>query len=51
MLDNENALQQEALGIVGVNLLYGAFFLSHEPDELIESLLDDLTTPSGSRST
>ena len=27
MLDSENALQQEALGIVGVNLLYGAFFL------------------------
>jgi hypothetical protein len=32
MLDNENALQQEALGIVGVNLLYGAFFMHHEPD-------------------
>ena len=44
MLDTENALQQEALGIVGVNLLYGAFFLNHEPDQLIESLLDDLTT-------
>ena len=44
MLDAENALQQEALGIVGVNLLYGAFFLSHDPDKLIESLLDNLTT-------
>src|ERR1700733_6791577 len=44
MLDNENALQQEALGIVGVNLLYGAFFLNHEPDKLVESLLDSLTT-------
>src|SRR5215831_4540552 len=44
MLDNENALQQEALGIVGVNLLYGAFFLSSEPELLIESLLDGLTT-------
>lgn len=44
MLDTENALQQEALGIVGVNLLYGAFFLNHEPDKLIESLLDNLTT-------
>lgn len=44
MLDTENALQQEALGIVGVNLLYGAFFLNHEPDQLIESLLDDLST-------
>src|SRR6187399_2750984 len=44
MLDTENALQQEALGIVGVNLLYGAFFLNHEPDQLVESLLDNLTT-------
>jgi hypothetical protein len=44
MLDTENALQQEALGIVGVNLLYGAFFLNHEPDRLVESLLDELTT-------
>ena len=37
-------LQQEALGIVGVNLLYGAFFEHHEPERLIESLLDRLTT-------
>jgi hypothetical protein len=44
MLDKENALQQEALGIVGVNLLYGAFFLFAEPEILIESLLDGLTT-------
>jgi hypothetical protein len=44
MLDSENALQQEALGIVGVNLLYGAFFLASEPELLIESLLDGLTT-------
>ncbi len=44
MLDVENPLQQEALGIVGVNLLYGAFFLSHDPDALVESLLDNLTT-------
>ena len=43
MLDNENALQQEALGIVGVNLLYAAFF-AHEPEEVVESLLDNLTT-------
>jgi hypothetical protein len=44
MLDAEASLQQEALGIVGVNLCYGAFFLSHVPEELIESLLDKLTT-------
>ena len=44
MLDHENALQQEALGIVGVNLLYAAFFLHHEPHLMLESLLDNLST-------
>jgi hypothetical protein len=44
MLDEEAALQQEALGVVGVNLLHGAFFQHHEPEALVESLLDRLTT-------
>ncbi len=44
MLDSEATQQQEALGIVGVNLLYGAFFLHHDPDLLLESLLDGLST-------
>src|SRR6266496_4017957 len=44
MLDEEASAQQEALGIVGVNLCYGAFFLGHVPEELVESLLDNLTT-------
>ena len=44
MLDVEAFAQQEALGIVGVNLLYGSFFQHHEPDKLIEGLLDRLTT-------
>jgi hypothetical protein len=44
MLDRENLLQQEALGIVGVNLLFGAFFQFHEPEQLVESLLDGLST-------
>ena len=44
MLDEDAALQQEALGIVGVNLLYAAFFSRHEPDELVKSLLDRLST-------
>jgi len=44
MLDQENDLQQETLGIVGVNLLYGAFFLHHKPPLLLESLLDNLST-------
>ena len=44
MLDDEASLQQEALGVVGVNLLHGAFFQHHEPEVLVESLLDRLTT-------
>ena len=44
MLDNENGLQQEALGIVGVNLLYAAAFLHHKPDLMVQSLLDNLST-------
>ncbi|MDB5388133.1 MAG: hypothetical protein JWM11_3779, partial [Planctomycetaceae bacterium] len=43
MLDTDNALQQEALGIVGVNLLYGACFMHHEPEQFLESLLDNLS--------
>jgi len=44
MLDLENAAQQEALGIVGVNLVHGACFLHDAPERLLESLLDGLTT-------
>lgn len=44
MRDHENGLQQEALGIVGVNLLYAAFFLHHQPHLMLESLLDNLGT-------
>ncbi|RFU22930.1 nucleotidyl transferase family protein [Geodermatophilus marinus] len=44
MLDDEAQQQQEALGVVGVNLLHAAFFHHHEPDRLVESLLDRLTT-------
>jgi hypothetical protein len=44
MLDLENSAQQEALGIVGVNLVYGACFLHAEPERLVESLLDGLST-------
>jgi len=44
MLDDQNNLQQEALGIVGVNLLYAAFFLHHKPALMLESLLDNLST-------
>lgn len=43
MLDRETVRQQEALGVIGVNLVYGAFYLNADPHALIRSLLDDLT--------
>jgi hypothetical protein len=44
MLDEQADLQQEALGIVGINLLHAAFFDRHEPDQVVASLLDRLST-------
>ncbi|MEJ5915393.1 TonB-dependent receptor [Pseudokineococcus sp. 1T1Z-3] len=44
MLDDEAELQQEALGVVGVNLLHAAFFERLEPGQMVESLLDRLST-------
>ena len=41
MLDEMNVDQQEALGVIGVNLLYGAFYY-HEPEKLISSLQENL---------
>ena len=41
MLDESNADQQEALGVIGVNLLYGAFYHS-QPERLISSLQENL---------
>ncbi|MFM1769875.1 MAG: hypothetical protein RJA22_2404 [Verrucomicrobiota bacterium] len=40
--DPENVLQQEALGILGVNLMHGAACLHEDPEKLIVSLLDNL---------
>jgi hypothetical protein len=41
MLDEANVDQQEALGVIGVNLLYGAFYHS-QPERLISSLQENL---------
>jgi hypothetical protein len=41
MLDESNTDQQEALGIIGVNLLFGAFYHS-QPEKLIASLQENL---------
>ncbi|HEY1792856.1 MAG TPA: TonB-dependent receptor [Opitutaceae bacterium] len=43
MWDKEAVLQQQALGIVGVNLIYGALYYRTDPGKLIESLRDNLT--------
>lgn len=43
MLDKEYVRQQEALGVIGVNLIHGAFYLHAQPVHLIRSLLDSLT--------
>jgi hypothetical protein len=43
MLDKDTSREQEALGIVGVNLIHGALYLHQNPELLIGSLLDNLT--------
>src|SRR5688572_28840541 len=43
LLDRENVRQQEALGVLGVNLIHGAFYQHREPAKLIRALLDNLT--------
>jgi len=44
MWDKDAALQQQALGIVGVNLVYGALYYRSDPRQFIESLRDNLGT-------
>ncbi len=43
MHDNDAILQQYALGVVGVNLIFACFFL-HDIDDFLSSLLDELAT-------
>lgn len=44
MLDWDTPRQQEAVGLIGVNLIYGACYQHLEPARLIGSLLDGLTS-------
>lgn len=46
LLDTDSALQQNVLGIIGVNLVYAAFYFHHDPKTMIESLADNLTVGS-----
>ncbi len=43
LVDSSGAREQEALGSLGVNLVYGAFHHYREPVALIRSLMDDLS--------
>lgn len=42
MLDSDSRSQQEALGVLGVNLIYGAYYYYSNPKQLIEHLGDNL---------
>lgn len=44
MHDGKTVQQQEALGIMGVNLVYAALFLGDQPETLLEALLDNLSS-------
>ena len=42
LLDDENTEQMEALGIAGVNLIYGCFRYRHDRDSFLHGLMDGL---------
>lgn len=42
MLDNDNQLQQQAIGILGVNLIYACYHYHQQPETLVDSLMDSL---------
>ena len=43
LLDNDNVLQQQAVGALGVNLIYACFFYNENPPVFLQSLMDDLS--------
>ena len=42
LLDPENVQEQEALGMIGVNLIYGALYHWGNPEKIISGLIDKL---------
>jgi hypothetical protein len=42
LLDNDNQLQQQAIGVLGVNMLYACYNYYTQPKELLKSLMDSL---------
>ncbi|GAB1487767.1 hypothetical protein MASR2M8_02080 [Opitutaceae bacterium] len=43
MWDKDNQQQQQAIGIVGTNLIYGAFYYLDDPARIVESLIDNIS--------
>ncbi|TZF84567.1 nicotinamide mononucleotide adenylyltransferase [Pedobacter sp. BS3] len=46
LLDNDTSLQQNVLGILGVNLVYAAYYHHNDTQTMIESLVDNLSEGS-----
>lgn len=44
LLENDGLMQQNTLGILGVNLIYACFFLHQYPSQFLRSLVDNLST-------
>lgn len=42
MLDNDNRLQQDAIGILGVNLIYACYYFRDDMQRFLSSLMDNL---------
>jgi len=42
--ENDNLLQQNSLGILGVNLIYACYYFWQWPNTFLQSLLDNLST-------
>ncbi len=42
MLDTNNRMQQEAIGILGVNMIYACFYYPQDPEKMVRSLIDNL---------
>lgn len=42
LLDGDNLLQQQAVGILGVNMIYACFRYHQNPEMLLQSLMDNL---------
>ncbi|HMR18375.1 MAG TPA: nicotinamide mononucleotide adenylyltransferase [Sphingobacterium sp.] len=46
LLDSDTRLQSKVLGILGVNLVFAAYYYSKDPQIMIESLVDNLSVGS-----